>query len=123
MKYLNTLLENNDLDPAIKDEVIKSYQEIKGKVRDLGIHMDEDAELMFSNHVLALLKRIKSRSFVEDMSEGFDQISPDVFQMADGIVREYFEREDIPVNETEVFLVATHLEIAIQKEKEETKNE
>lgn len=62
MKYLNTLLENNDLDPAIKDEVIKSYQEIKGKVRDLGIHMDEDAELMFSNHVLALLKRIKSRS-------------------------------------------------------------
>ncbi len=123
VKYLNTLLENNDLDPAIKDEVIKSYQEIKGKVRDLGIHMDEDAELMFSNHVLALLKRIKSRSFVEDMSEAFDQISPDVFQMADGIVREYFEREDIPVNETEVFLVATHLEIAIQKEKEETKNE
>ena len=36
-------------------------------------------------------------------------------------MREYFEREDIPVNETEVFLVATHLEIAIQKEKEETK--
>ena len=123
MKYLNTLLENNDLDPAIRDEVIASYQEIKEKVKALGIHMDEDAEFMFSNHILALLKRIKSRSFVEDMSESFDQISPDVFEMADGVVREYFDREGIPVNQTEVFLVATHLEIAIQKEKEETKNE
>ena len=88
---MNTLLENNDLDPAIKDEVIKSYQEIKGKVRDLGIHMDEDAELMFSNHVSRAPQCGSNQDLLwKTCQEAFDQISPDVFQMADGIVREYF---------------------------------
>jgi transcriptional regulatory protein LevR len=123
VKFLNTLLENNDLDPSIKEEVIESYKLIKEKVKGLGILMDEDAEFMFSNHILSFLKRVKSHSFVEDMSQEFDQISPHVFSMAEGLIKEFFEKESIPINKTEVFLVATHLEIAIQKQEEEVRNE
>lgn len=122
MEFLNILLKDSALEPSVRDEVTRSYKAIKEKVKKAGIVMDKDAELMFSNHILALLKRIKTHSLVEGMEGEFDQISPPVFKMAEDLIGEYFGREEIPVEPSEVFLVATHLEMAIQK-KEEQKNE
>lgn len=118
MKFLNTLLENSEIDESIKDEVLKSYQEIKEAFARTGIPMDYDAELVFSNHILALLKRIKEHSFVEDIDEDtLSEVSDEAFQVADGLVGSYFTQEGLPVNRSEVFLVATHIEMALLKQK------
>ncbi|ROR31592.1 PRD domain protein (TIGR03582 family) [Mobilisporobacter senegalensis] len=119
MKFLNTLLKNSELDPQIRDEIIQSYQEVKEKLKVSEISMDEDGEFMFSNHILALIKRVKTHSFVEDMEEeDFEQVSKEAFDTAESLVKDLFEKEHIPINKTEVFLVATHIEMAIQKQKE-----
>lgn len=119
MKFLNTLLKNSELDPYVRDEIIQSYQEVKEKLKVSEISMDEDGEFMFSNHILALIKRVKTHSFVEDMEEeDFEQVSKEAFDTAESLVKDLFEKEHIPINKTEVFLVATHIEMAIQKQKE-----
>lgn len=119
MKFLNTLLKNSELDPYVRDEIIQSYQEVKEKLKVSEISMDEDGEFMFSNHILALIKRVKTHSFVEDMEEeDFEQVSKEAFDTAESLVKDLFEKEHISINKTEVFLVATHIEMAIQKQKE-----
>ncbi|MBW7571963.1 PRD domain-containing protein [Caproiciproducens faecalis] len=118
MQSWNTLLNDGELDISVKNEFIRCYQEAKEKLKSYGIVMDEEADFMFANHILALLKRVKARSFVEDMEEeDFEQVPKDVYDMAEDIVKGLFEKEHLPINQTEVFLVATHIEITIQKTK------
>ncbi len=118
MKFLNTLLKDSRLELSVRDDIIRSYQEVKEKWKVCGIPMDEDAEFMFSNHILALIKRIKADSFVEDLEEeDFKQVSEEAFKTAENLVADLFKKEHLPPNKTEVFLVATHIEIAIQKKR------
>lgn len=119
MKYLNKLLENNDLNEDIKEEAIQLYLETKAKLPGMVV-LDEDAELMLSNHILALIKRIKEQMFVEPIDEEMmSEVSDEAFQKADELVGWIFEGEKIPKNRSEIFLVATHVEMALQKMKEE----
>ena len=115
MKFWNTLMETTEIDPAIKDDVQKDYLHVKEKFKALNIPMVEDAELVFSNHIIALLKRIRERRFVEDMSDSFDEVKPEVFQMAEDLVEEEFRKEGLAVDKTEAFLIATHLTMALEK--------
>lgn len=116
MKFLNTLLKDSKLEPAVKAEMIQSYMAVKEKWKIFGIVMNEDAQFVFSNHILALIKRIKAHSFIEDLDEeDFKQVSKEAYDMAESLVKDLFEKEQLPINKTEVFLVATHIEIAIQK--------
>lgn len=118
MQSWNTLLNDSQLDISVKNEFIRCYREAKEKLKSYGIVMDEEADFMFANHILALLKRIKARSFVEDMEEeDFEQVPRKVYDMAEDIVGGLFEQEHLPINQTEVFLVATHIEMTIQKTK------
>lgn len=118
MKYLNTLLKSNEIDADIKEDVINSYKRIKDKFTETKIVMDENAEFIFSNHILALLKRIKSKSFVEDIDESMmEEVSQEAMKIATNLVAETFKKEELPLNQSEVFLVATHIEIAIQNQK------
>ncbi|TQI68493.1 PRD domain-containing protein [Clostridium sp. KNHs216] len=118
MQSWNTLLNDSKLDISVKNEFIRCYREAKEKLKSYGIVMDEEADFMFANHILALLKRVKTRSFVEDMEEeDFEQVPKKVYDMAEDIVGGLFEKEHLPINQTEVFLVATHIEMTIQKTK------
>lgn len=113
MKYLNTLLENSELDESIKEDALKYYAEVKDAFAKTGIVMDDNAEFVFSNHILALIKRIKANEFVEDIDEeNIAEVSQESFDLAEKLVGGLFEREGLPVNRSEVFLVSTHLEIA-----------
>ncbi len=118
MQSWNTLLNDSELDISVKNEFIRCYREAKEKLKSHGIVMDEEAEFMFANHILALLKRIRARSFVEDMEEeDFEQVPGEVYDIAEELVGGLFQKEHLPINQTEVFLVATHIEMTIQKTK------
>lgn len=111
-------MENSEIDESIKEEVLNLYKQVKDKFAETGIVMDENAEFMFSNHILALLKRVKERSFVSDIDESMmEEVSTEAKKIAENLVNEIFEKEEIPLNQSEVFLVATHIEIAMQKQK------
>lgn len=111
-------MENSEIDESIKEDVLNAYKKVKDKFAETGIVMDENAEFMFSNHILALLKRVKERSFVSDIDESMmEEVSTEAKKIAENLVNEIFEKEEIPLNQSEVFLVATHIEIAMQKQK------
>lgn len=118
MNYLNTLLENSEVDESIKEDVLNSYKEVKEAFAETGIKMDDNAEFVFSNHILALLKRIKANAFVEDIDEEMiSEVSEEAFGIAEKLVGGQFSKEGLPVNRSEVFLVATHIEMALQNAK------
>ena len=119
MKFLNTLLENTELEEAKKEDIIEYYKEIKEKAKNMDIIMDNEAEFMFSNHILSFLKRIKSKSFIDGMEDDFNQVSKNAFDMAEELIKGIFEKENIPINKSEAFLIATHIEVSMQKQKEE----
>lgn len=111
-------MENSEIDESIKEDVLNSYKKVKDRFAETGIVMDENAEFMFSNHILALLKRVKERSFVSDIDESMmEEVSIEAMKIAENLVKDIFEKEEIPLNQSEVFLVATHIEIAMQKQK------
>ncbi len=117
MKFLNMVLENSEIDETIKEDVLTSYKQVKKAFQKTGIVMDEDAEFVFSNHILALLKRIKAHSFVEDLDEEMlSQVSEKAYLIAKSLIEGLFEKEGLPINRSEVFLVATHMELALQKQ-------
>lgn len=118
MKYLNTLLENSEIDENVREGIVNSYKEVKEAFGKTGIVMDDNAEFVFSNHILALLKRIKANDFVEDIDEDMmSEVSKEAFEIAAKLVSGQFSKEALPVNRSEVFLVATHIEMAMQNKK------
>ena len=46
----------------------------------------------------------------------FSEVSEKAYNFAETLVKPFFEKEGETVNRTEVFLVATHIELALQKE-------
>lgn len=118
MKYLTTLLENSEIDESIKEDVLASYKEVKEAFAKTGIVMDDNAEFVFSNHILALLKRIKANEFVDEIDEEtIAEVSEESFGIAEKLVSGLFEKNNVAVNRSEVFLVATHIEMALQNQK------
>lgn len=119
MKYLNTLLKDNDLKEEKKEDVVGYYKRVKEKLPSI-ISLSDDAEFMLSNHILALSKRIKERVFVEEVEkEMMNEVSEEAFLKAEELVGWMFEEEGIPENRSEIFLVATHMEMALLSMKEE----
>lgn len=117
MKFIDKVLETSEIEADIKEDVLAYYEEAKKEFKKMNIPMDEDAELVFSNHLIALLKRIKRKAFVADIDEEmFSEVSEKAYNLAETLVKPFFEKEGETVNRTEVFLVATHIELALQKE-------
>lgn len=117
VKFLNMVLENSEIEESIKEEVLSSYKKVKEAFQNTKIAMDEDSEFVFSNHIIALLKRIKAHSFVDDLDdEMLGQVSQKAYDIANSLVGELFVKEGLPINRSEVFLVATHIDLALQKQ-------
>lgn len=115
MKYLNTLLEDKEIDPKVREKAL-NFAERTGEQFLAEMKLDDDAELMFSNHILALIKRIEENSFVDEIEEEMmSEVSPEAFKKAEETVGWLFAEAGVPSNRSEVFLVATHIEMALQK--------
>lgn len=115
MKYLNTLLEDQEIKQEIRDRAFE-FADRTGNTFLEEMKLDDDAQLMFTNHILALIKRIDANSFVEEIEEEMlSEVSKEAFTKAQETVGWLFEEASIEVNISEVFLVATHIEMAMQK--------
>ncbi len=120
MKYLTTLLENNDLEDEIKDGVIADYEKAKEKLKTFGLPFDDDSEMVFSNHLLALLKRIHRKKLIDPLDDDMMvDVSDKAIAMADDLVGDFFEEHGLERDRSEIFLVATHLELALQRQQEQ----
>lgn len=101
----------------VDEDMCRTYEEISRKYDTLGVHMDDTADLMFSNHVMCLLKRIKTGEYVPPMDEEmFSELSENAKNMAFELMGDVFERSGQKPDTTEVLMLATHLEVALAKQ-------
>lgn len=114
MKYLNKILEVNEIDDRMKDKAVTYYLEAKKRVESLPLSFSEDAQMMLSNHLMALTKRILENSFVEPVEEEMmSELSEKAWEYAKIVAGPIFQAEGITEDRTEVFLVGTHMEMAM----------
>ena len=123
MKYLSTLMKDHDLTKVVEAKAIDFGNKVETELFT-SLHMDEDAQFMFSNHILALIKRIEEGVFVAEIDEDMmSEVSAEAIERAREAVGWLFDEAKHPINQSEVFLVATHIEMAMQKMKEDKENE
>ena len=120
MNYLDKILENKEIAENIQTEF---YEMIKILDEDLALlniqFNDENSEYIFENHLIALIVRIINKQFVDDIEESmFLEVSEKSFELSNKVVKKIFEYCNMAVNKSELFLVATHLELNIQEKEE-----
>ena len=114
MKYLNKILEANEIDDGIREKATASYLAAKERMRELPLTFGEDAEMMLSNHLMALIKRISEKKFVDPIEEEMmGELSEEAWEYAQKLVGPLFEEAGLACDRSEVFLVGTHMEMAI----------
>lgn len=92
------------------------YEDMRGRFEALGLQMDDATNLMFSNHILCLAKRIESGEFVDPIDEAlFAEVSEGARVASRSCLEHAFERCGRPVDVTELLMVATHVEVAMAK--------
>ena len=118
MKYLNKILEMNEIAPDMQKRAQELYLEAKKRVESLPLTFGEDAQLMLSNHLMALIKRILEGALIEPMEEETmsDEISEKAWEYAAVIAGPLFEAAQMEKDRTELFLVGTHVEMALTAE-------
>lgn len=93
------------------------YEAIRQRYEGLGVQMDDTADLMFSNHVMCLLKRIRTGEYVPPMDEElFAELSDRARQMAADLMDDAFLEAGQQPDKTEVLMLATHLDVALAKQ-------
>lgn len=115
MKYLSKILEMNEIAPDMQERATNLYLEAKKRAEGLPLTFSEDAQLMLSNHLMALTKRILEGALIEPMEEEMmkDEISEKAWEYADVIAGPLFRAAEMEKDRTELFLVGTHVEMAM----------
>lgn len=119
MKYLDTILSEQKLCDEMKNMVKKYDAIIDEKLKQSKIEFtDKDAEMVFCNHIIALIKRCAANEFVSDIDESLiDEISKEAYEMASYLVSDLFEDNGYKKNKSEIFLVSTHIQMYLDSKK------
>lgn len=114
VKYLSMCLKANDVSATFEQTATAQYLEVKQRLTALPIQLDENSEMIFSNHVMALICRIHEQQVVEAIDEAMMQeISPQAWAYAHTLVDDLFQKAAMAIDRSEVFLVGTHMEMAL----------
>ena len=113
MKYLTTMLDDSLIED-FKDD----YLLIKQNFKEKGIDFNDTEEYVFSNHIVCLLKRLKSGELIDPIDEEMmKEIDYDVFDLTEKCIEPIFKKYNLEISRSEVFLVATHIQMnKIRKE-------
>ena len=115
MKYLNTFLNDENLQD-LKDD----YLAIKEAVKKQGIEFNDTEEYVFSNHIVCLLKRLKNNEFIEDIDASLmNEVDAECLEKARVCIAPAFEKYGHEMNQSELFLVSTHIQMNANRLKEE----
>ena len=114
MKYLTTMLDESLIESFKED-----YLSIKNNFMEKGIDFNDTEEYVFSNHIICLLKRIKSGELIEPIDEEMmNEIDDDVFALTEECIASTFKKYGLEINRSEVFLVATHIQMNKMRKEE-----
>jgi len=107
----------NEISPDMEEQAKRLYLDAKKRAESLPLTFHEDAQLMLSNHLMALTKRILEGKLIDPMDdETFGEISDKAWEYAGIIAGPLFREGGMEEDRTEIFLVGTHVEMAMAAE-------
>lgn len=120
MKYLDTILSEQKLGDEMINSIKKYDAVVDKKLKQSGIEFtDEDSEMVFCNHIVALIKRCVTNDFVAEIDESLmDEISKEAYDIASFLVSDLFEENGCEKNKSEIFLVSTHIQMYLDSKKQ-----
>ena len=108
MKYLSTILETNGIDEQHREAATASYLAAKERMKQLPVKFSDDAEMMLSNHLMALIKRISENKFIDPALYFAQNIKQDLEK--NNLLNNKFEYEEFYVSSNpENFKTASEL--------------
>ena len=115
MKYLDILQNKINLSTEdfvlVKEEALKVFEKLEEKNVQFS---EETFEITFCNHIASLIKRVIEKELVEELPEEFmNETSEKAKEISTYLVKDIFEKYDVELNKTEVFLVSTHIELTL----------
>lgn len=116
MLSTNDLKARCDAAASVTEDELSEYEAVSKKYGELDLPaMDDASDLMFSNHVLCVIKRINAGEYVDEMPEElFSEISQAAREASAALLADTFAAHGQEPNKTEVLLLSTHLEVAMQ---------
>ncbi len=102
--------------PKDDDGFSPTVNRVEDFLKDHGVWFDETQEPMFRNHLCALRRRISSGEFTEGLEDAFDEVSKQAFELAGQAAELAYGPDAKAVSKSEIFLLATHIEVALQKD-------
>lgn len=97
------------------DGFSQTVDKVEEFLKNHGVCFDETQEPMFRNHLCALRRRIASGEFTEGLEDAFGEVSKQAFGLARQAAELAYGSKAKAVSESEIFLLATHIEVALQK--------
>lgn len=100
--------ETFDLSPTVN--------RVESFLSSQGIVLDDTQEPMFRNHIDALKRRMETGKFIEGLEDAFGEVSSHAFELAREVAQIAYGDGSKGISESEFFLLATHIEVALRKE-------
>ncbi len=125
MKYLDTILANSVAEKQDRDKIRQALEKTAEKMKAMNIvFADENAEMVFENHLAALAKRVIDHELIPDLDASLmEGVSQQAMDIARELISDLFAQFDCELTQSELFLVATHIQLYLETGKGGNSNE
>lgn len=113
MDILNSLKAKLDIKNEELDEITFEIEKMNKRLKEEGILLNEQFKIGLYSHMVSFIRRLRSGEKVMAISdEILAQLDKESMELAMTILKPLFEKYDIPVDMSEIALVAIHIQAA-----------
>ena len=117
MRFINAMLNEQEVNEQDLNVLKDMMQIIQERYDKLSMMLDENAEMVFTHHLVTLGKRMLAKEFVMIDEALMVEVSSTAWQMAQSLMEGIFESNGCSPQKAEIFLIATHIQVYLDKTK------
>ncbi|MTI46275.1 PRD domain-containing protein [Sporosalibacterium faouarense] len=113
MKTLNKLKKKLNIKDEDFEEIVFEINRINKKLKGENIILNEQLEIGLYSHIISFINRLRDSEKIMSISdEVLSQLDEDSIELSKTILEPLFIKYDVPIDMSEVALVAIHLQTA-----------
>lgn len=114
MKCLGLVKDKLNLSDTEIEKVREDIEHVEKVLEKHNINFQDTFEIAFYNHIISFISRAKIGEFIAPIEDDMiSEISTEAIDIASEMIKEIFLKYKRNVNKSEIYLVATHIQIAM----------
>lgn len=114
VKCLGLVRDKLNLSDTEIEEVREDIEHVEKVLEKYNINFQDAFEIAFYNHIISFISRAKIGEFIAPIEDDMiSEISTEAIDIASEMIKEIFLKYKRNVNKSEIYLVATHIQIAM----------